>query len=75
MTETVIDTRGYPCPLPVLRARRALRSLPPGGRLIVLSTDPAALLDFEALCATTGDVFIGHTAAGGEWRIEIQRGG
>ncbi len=41
-------------PLPVLKARRALKAVPPGGILEVLATDPGATKDFEHFCRTTG---------------------
>jgi tRNA 2-thiouridine synthesizing protein A len=40
--------------LPVLRARKALRDVAPGGLLTVLATDPAAPRDFRAFCEQTG---------------------
>jgi tRNA 2-thiouridine synthesizing protein A len=55
--ETVLDTRGLSCPLPVLRARKALREVAPGGLLHVLATDPAAVDDFRAFCGEAGHVF------------------
>ncbi len=54
MTEQVLDATGLKCPLPVLRARKALRSLPGGARLRVLATDPGALQDFQAFCEAAG---------------------
>ena len=53
-TEQVLDATGLKCPLPVLRARKALRSLPAGARLRVLATDPGALQDFKAFCEAAG---------------------
>ena len=53
MTETILDVKGMNCPLPVLRANRALRSLPPGARLRVLATDRASVADFQAFCRET----------------------
>ncbi len=49
-----LDTRGLICPLPVLRARKALKTIEPGGELIIEATDPAARNDFSAFCETTG---------------------
>ncbi len=54
MTETLLDTKGLNCPLPVLKARKALKSVPAGGLLRVLATDPASVIDFKAFCLTTG---------------------
>ena len=53
-TAAVLDTTGLLCPLPVLKARRALKPLAPGAVLEVLATDPGAVKDFEHFCKTTG---------------------
>jgi tRNA 2-thiouridine synthesizing protein A len=53
-TALVLDTTGLLCPLPVLKARRALKPLAPGALLEVLATDPGAVKDFEHFCQTTG---------------------
>jgi len=50
----LLDARGLACPLPVLKARRAMRKVAPGGLLKVLATDPAAPADFAAFCDVTG---------------------
>jgi tRNA 2-thiouridine synthesizing protein A len=52
--DSTLDATGLLCPLPVLKARRALRSVPPGGILEVLATDPGATKDFQHFCRTTG---------------------
>jgi tRNA 2-thiouridine synthesizing protein A len=52
--DTTLDATGLLCPLPVLKARRALKAVPPGGVLEVLATDPGATKDFEHFCRTTG---------------------
>ena len=49
-----LDATGLLCPLPVLKAKRALRSVSPGGVLEVLATDPGAVGDFEHFCRATG---------------------
>jgi tRNA 2-thiouridine synthesizing protein A len=54
----VLDTKGLKCPLPVLKARKALRDVPPGGLLRVLATDPGAVKDFEHFCRTTGSELV-----------------
>jgi len=50
----ILDAKGLRCPLPVLKARKAMKDLPAGGTLRVLATDPGAVKDFEAFCKTTG---------------------
>jgi tRNA 2-thiouridine synthesizing protein A len=51
---TTLDATGLLCPLPVLKARRTLKAVPPGAILEVLATDPGATKDFEHFCQTTG---------------------
>ena len=51
---TILDAKGLKCPLPVLRARKAMKEVAPGGLLQVLATDPGAVMDFAHFCTTTG---------------------
>ena len=53
-----LDTRGLDCPLPVLKAQKALRALAAGDRLIVLATDPKAPTDLRQFCETVGHLVI-----------------
>jgi tRNA 2-thiouridine synthesizing protein A len=55
MTETTLNLRGLKCPLPALRARKALAKMPAGDLLIVECTDPLAELDIPNLVRETGD--------------------
>ncbi len=55
MAETTIDLRGLKCPLPALRARKALGKIAAGDVLIVECTDPLAELDIPNLVRETGD--------------------
>jgi TusA-related sulfurtransferase len=50
-----IDTRGLNCPLPILRAKKALADLASGQVLKVVSTDPGSMRDFKAFCKQTGN--------------------
>jgi TusA-related sulfurtransferase len=50
-----IDTRGLNCPLPILRAKKALADLMSGQVLKVVSTDPGSMRDFQAFCKQTGN--------------------
>ena len=52
--DNTLDATGLLCPLPVLKARRALKAVPAGGVLEVLATDPGATKDFQHFCQTTG---------------------
>ena len=55
---TLIDASGLKCPLPVLKARKALQSLTDGDKLRVISTDPASPLDFKHFCNSKGHSLI-----------------
>lgn len=54
MSETILDTKGLNCPLPILKAKRTLNGLPPGALLRVLASDPVTRRDFPAFCEQTG---------------------
>ncbi|HTW27098.1 MAG TPA: sulfurtransferase TusA family protein [Acetobacteraceae bacterium] len=73
MSETVLDVKGMKCPLPVLRANRALRGMPPGARLRVLATDRAAVADFQAFCRETGHALVAWSAEGEVLSFVIRR--
>ncbi len=53
MSQT-LDARGLNCPLPVLKARKAIKAVSFGECLTVLATDPAAYIDFQHFCDTAG---------------------
>ncbi|MCL2428948.1 MAG: sulfurtransferase TusA family protein [Alphaproteobacteria bacterium] len=73
MSETVLDVKGMSCPLPVLRANRALRSMAAGERLRVLATDSAAVADFQAYCRETGHALLAWSDEGGVFSFLIRR--
>ncbi len=50
-----LDARGMNCPLPILRAKKALNEMKSGEVLRVVSTDPGSVKDFEAFCKQTGN--------------------
>ncbi|MEL6288404.1 MAG: sulfurtransferase TusA family protein [Pseudomonadota bacterium] len=71
--ETVhLDTTGLICPLPILRAKKAIKSVPPGGRLEVLATDPGAQPDFRTFCEVTGHALVLEEENEGVFRFIIQ---
>jgi tRNA 2-thiouridine synthesizing protein A len=55
MTERLLDLRGLKCPLPALRARKALAGLAAGDLLTVECTDPMAAIDIPNMLRETGD--------------------
>ncbi len=55
---SLLDARGWTCPLPVLRARKLLKAMDIGEELTVLATDPGSVRDFEAFCRQTGNTLL-----------------
>ena len=75
-TVTTLDATGLLCPLPVLKARRALKPLPPGAVLDVLATDTGAVKDFEHFCNTTGCTLLESLEEpGGVLRFRLKKPG
>jgi len=70
---TVLDAKGLRCPLPVLKARKAIKEVPVGGILRVLATDPGAVKDFEAFCKTTGYRLVGSSQDGDVLTFDIEK--
>ena len=58
-----LDVRGLNCPLPILRAKKALIGLTAGQVLRVLATDPGSVKDFQAFAKQTGNELLSHTEA------------
>lgn len=75
MIDATLDAKGLKCPLPIIRTRKALKDVPAGGRLEVLTTDPGSVADFEAFCRTTGNPLLESTAEGGVFRFVIESRG
>ncbi len=72
MADVVLDAKGLNCPLPILKAKKALKDVPPGGTLQVIATDPGSVADFEAFCRTTGHQLMDSTADGGTYTFLIK---
>ena len=75
MADVTLDLRGLNCPLPILRARKALRTLPPGGALEVFADDPLSPVDFAAYCEASGDRLVESVETDGAFRFLIRRAG
>lgn len=67
------DLSGLNCPLPILRAKKALADLPSGAVLHLICTDPGTPSDFEAFCRQTGHVLLQADAADGKFLFWIRR--
>ncbi|MGH7106795.1 MAG: sulfurtransferase TusA family protein [Acetobacteraceae bacterium] len=75
MSETLLDLKGLRCPLPVLRANKALRHMPAESRLRVLATDRAAVADFQAFCRESGHALLAWSEDAGVFSFLIRRRG
>jgi len=68
-----IDTRGLNCPLPILRAKKALADMLQGQVLKVVSTDPGSNRDFQAFCKQTGNHLLGQQNVGKDYIHFLKR--
>ena len=68
-----IDTRGLNCPLPILKAKKALAELPSGQVLKVVATDPGSVRDFQAFARQTGNELIEQSTDGDEFLHYLRR--
>jgi tRNA 2-thiouridine synthesizing protein A len=73
MSETVLDVQGLSCPLPVLKANKALRGMPAGARLTLLATDPASVSDVRAFCQETGHELLAFGEDAGVFRFVLRK--
>lgn len=75
MADTVLDTKGLKCPLPVLRARKAMKQLTPGQTIEIHATDPSSVQDFANFCETTGHELMNASEQDGVYIFEIRKAG
>ncbi|QNP50427.1 sulfurtransferase TusA family protein [Diaphorobacter aerolatus] len=68
-----IDTRGLNCPLPILRAKKALAELASGQLLKVVSTDTGSIRDFQAFAKQTGNELVEQQTVGDEFIHVLKR--
>ena len=68
-----LDARGLNCPLPILKAKKALADMISGEILHVISTDPGSIRDFQAFSKQTGNELIAHEEHLQEFEYYIKR--
>jgi tRNA 2-thiouridine synthesizing protein A len=68
-----LDARGLNCPLPILRAKKALAEVGIGQVLKILSTDPGSVKDFAAFAKQTGNELLSTAEAGGEFTFFMKK--
>lgn len=73
-TDNEVDAKGLACPLPILRAKKALSTIQSGQLLRVLSTDPGSVRDFQAFSRQTGNELVSQTKGDdGVWSHVLRR--
>ena len=68
-----LDARGLNCPLPILRAKKALNEMQSGQVLRIVATDPGSTKDFEAFAKQTGNGLLSQSANEKEYTFFIQK--
>ena len=72
MSAHVLDAKGLNCPLPILKAKKALQDVPSGEILEILATDPGSVADFEAFCRQTGHELVESVTEGDIFKFKIK---
>ena len=68
-----LDARGLNCPLPILKAKKALAEMVTGEVLRVLATDPGSVRDFQAFAKQTGNDLLDHSESNQEFTFYMKR--
>ena len=68
-----LDTRGLNCPLPILKAKKALAEMQSGELIKVVSTDPGSTRDFQAFARQTGNELVEQSSDNGEFIHVLRR--
>lgn len=68
-----LDTRGLNCPLPILKAKKALADMTSGQTLKIVATDPGSLRDFQAFARQTGNELVEQQTVGDEFVHWLRR--
>lgn len=71
--DTEVDARGLNCPLPILKAKKAMRDLRPGQVMLVIATDSGSAKDFPLLCKQTGNELAETFEENGEFHFYIRK--
>lgn len=68
-----LDARGLNCPLPILKAKKALAEMETGQVLRIVATDTGSVRDFQAFAKQTGNALLAHTHENGEFTFLMRR--
>jgi tRNA 2-thiouridine synthesizing protein A len=70
-----LDVTGYNCPIPLLRAKKALAGMARGQTLKIVATDPGAEIDFRVYAEAAGHTLVSIEESCNVWTILLQKGG
>ena len=69
-----LDARGLICPLPILRAKKALNGMAAGEVLKIIATDPGSVKDFQAFATQTGNPLLDSSEVNSEFHFFLKKG-
>ncbi|MGE5516173.1 MAG: sulfurtransferase TusA family protein [Bacteroidota bacterium] len=69
----ILDVKGLNCPLPILRTKKALKTVQVGDMLQVVATDPGSVKDMDVFCRQTGNELVEWADEGGVYTFVIKR--
>jgi tRNA 2-thiouridine synthesizing protein A len=67
-----VDASGLSCPMPILKAAQAIKSVQTGELVEIVATDPGSVKDFDAWARSTGNALIEQDAVGGKFRFVLR---
>jgi TusA-related sulfurtransferase len=73
MTDAHVDARGLNCPLPILKAKKALVDMASGDLLRIVATDPGSVRDFQAFARQTGNELVEQNSSATEFVHYLRR--
>jgi len=73
MADQTLNAEGLNCPLPIIKAKKALKGMEAGKVLEVRSTDPGSIADFAAFCTQTGNELMSSNTEGNIYLFEIKK--
>ncbi|RUT35858.1 sulfurtransferase TusA family protein [Paenibacillus zeisoli] len=72
-TDIVVDTKGLACPMPIVKAKKALNGLEPGQVMEVHSTDKGSVSDFQAWVKQTNHELVKHEEDNGVYKFFVKK--
>lgn len=72
MADQELNAQGLNCPLPILRAKKAIKGMNAGQVLAITATDPGSVADFAAFCNQTGNELLSSSSEGNIYKFEIK---